>query len=272
MTDKACYARILAEKFDYTNTFYDREPRLDFTESHEHMWNEYDFILSSDVFEHVAPPVESGFLEVHRLLKPTGFFVSTMPCSQTDEMREHFPDLYQYRIVPLGDTTVLINRRRDGRLELRNDLVFHGGAGATLEMREFGLSAWKNNLLAAGFREVDFFLDDLPDIGIVFDADVSQPIISRKAPFAMSTCARAELVDLWRAAEDALSEERSHAVQARAEAMLQQERFQTLARQIQLAAKSRWLRLGRQFGIGPNFTQDIRTSATSDADTAIRKS
>src|SRR5437588_10848898 len=34
MTDKACYADILADKFDYTNTYYDREPRLDFTERH----------------------------------------------------------------------------------------------------------------------------------------------------------------------------------------------------------------------------------------------
>src|SRR5262249_62318093 len=29
MSDKECYARLLAEKFDYTNTFYDREPRFD---------------------------------------------------------------------------------------------------------------------------------------------------------------------------------------------------------------------------------------------------
>ena len=34
MSDKEGYAAILAEKFDYTNTFYDREPRLDFTEPH----------------------------------------------------------------------------------------------------------------------------------------------------------------------------------------------------------------------------------------------
>jgi len=33
---------------------------------------------------------------------------------------------------------VLINRRADGVLEIREDLIFHGGSGATLEMREFG--------------------------------------------------------------------------------------------------------------------------------------
>jgi hypothetical protein len=30
MSDKPCYASILQEKFDYQNTFYDREPRVDF--------------------------------------------------------------------------------------------------------------------------------------------------------------------------------------------------------------------------------------------------
>src|ERR1035438_7591316 len=31
MSDKPCYASILREKFDYQNTFYDREPRVDFS-------------------------------------------------------------------------------------------------------------------------------------------------------------------------------------------------------------------------------------------------
>ena len=73
MTDQDCYAKILSEKFSYTNTFYDREPRIDFSESHPDLANRYDFILSADVFEHVAPPVERAMNEVWRMLKPTGF-------------------------------------------------------------------------------------------------------------------------------------------------------------------------------------------------------
>src|SRR5438270_6461431 len=42
MTDKECYASILAEKFDYTNTHYDREPRLDFTAQHPELAGAYD--------------------------------------------------------------------------------------------------------------------------------------------------------------------------------------------------------------------------------------
>src|SRR4030081_2819684 len=43
MTDKEGYADILAEKFDYTNTYYDREPRFDFTETHTDRYGTYDF-------------------------------------------------------------------------------------------------------------------------------------------------------------------------------------------------------------------------------------
>ena len=66
MSDKECYNGLLAEKFDYTNTFYDREPRLDFTESHPELAGQYDFILSADVLEHIAPPVQRALEETRR--------------------------------------------------------------------------------------------------------------------------------------------------------------------------------------------------------------
>src|SRR5205085_9384401 len=42
MTDKPCYARLLAEKFDYQNTFYDHEPRLDFSNPDPALAGGYD--------------------------------------------------------------------------------------------------------------------------------------------------------------------------------------------------------------------------------------
>ena len=240
MSDQPSYATILAEKFDYTNTFYDREPRFDFTESHPQLSGAYDFILSADVVEHIAPPVERALEEACRLLKPHGFLGVTVFCNPGDRMREHFPDLKEYRIVPLGDSSVLINRRPDGTLEIRDDLVFHGGRGATLEMREFGITELRAKLLAAGFLDVHFLTGNLPEIGILFDKDVSQPLIARKNPFLMEGCARSQMVEEWRAAQDQISRER--------------ERADRLAAQLRLAAESRWLRLGRKFGLGPRLT------------------
>lgn len=247
MSDKEGYASILAEKFDYTNTFYDREPRLDFTEPHPASWGAYDFVLSADVLEHIAPPVERALEETCKLLKPHGLFGVTVYCNPSDSLREHFPTLFTYRTVALGDSVVLINRRADGGLEIRDDLVFHGGTGATLEMREFGLTSLKQKLLGAGFREVHLLTEDIPEFGIIFDPDVSQPLIARKEPFRLGRAAASELIDQWLAAAaecDRLREDHEN-VSAQ---------LTTALAQLRMAGDSRWLKLGRRLGLGPAFT------------------
>ena len=242
MSDQEGYAAFLAEKFDYTNTYYDREPYFDFTAEHPQQHGTYDFILSADVVEHIAPPVERAFAETCRLLKPSGFCVITVFCNPGDEMREHFPELHDYRIVRLGDRPVLVNRRRDGMLEVReDDLCFHGGSGATLEMREFGMTQLERKLVASGFREVHFLQEETPLIGILFDHELSQPLVARKEPFAMNTAQRRELVNAWRRADG--------------EAEMQRERAERLAAEIRLSSQSRWLGLGRKLGVGPKFSE-----------------
>jgi hypothetical protein len=239
MTDKEGYASILADKFDYTNTHYDRDPRFDFTERHPDLYGSYDFILSSDVIEHIARPIERALEETCLLLKPRGFLALTIFCNPQDNMREHFPDLHEYRVVSLGASQVLINRRHDGTLEIRDDLVFHGGSGATLEMREFGITALKQKLCAAGFLDFEFLTENVPEIGVIFDHDVSQPLIARKQRFAGDLPAWTDLVRMWRLAD--------------AEASDGRRLIERQSAQIRLGSESRWLRLGRKLGIGPDF-------------------
>ncbi|MGD0771327.1 MAG: methyltransferase domain-containing protein [Candidatus Solibacter sp.] len=255
MSDKECYASILQDKFDYRNTFYEREPQFDFSKPHSDLAGTLDFVLSADVLEHVAPPVETALMEVHRLLKPHGFLVATVPCSGDETLREHYPDLHEYRILPLGGAPVLVNRRRDGQLEVMGELAFHGGSGATLEMRQFTVAAVYEKLLAAGFTDLRFFNENVPEWGILFDHDVSQPVVAAKEqPFALRHAARAEMIDLWRSAEDGAWGERQVAADAGRLARETCALNETLAERIRLASKSRWLRLGRAFGVGPKLT------------------
>jgi SAM-dependent methyltransferase len=255
MSDKPCYASILQDKFDYQNTFYDEEPRLDFSKPHIDLHGTLDFVVSADVLEHVAPPVEATLTEIFRMLKPHGFLAATVPCSAGDALREHYPDLYQYRILPLGDAPVLVNRRRDGHLEVTDELVFHGGVGATLEMRQFTAPALYEKLLATGFTNTRFFNQNIPEFGILFDFDVSQPLIAAKPePFALAGAARAEIIDLWRDAEGRAERDSQLAADAGELARASPALHDTLAERIRLASKSRWLRLGRVFGVGPKLT------------------
>src|SRR5260370_16230782 len=181
LSDQVSYASTLAGKFDYTNTFYDREPRIDITEQHPDLHGTYDFILSSDVFEHISVPVERAFEEAYKLLKPHGVLCLTTPFSLQEETAEHFPELHEYAIFSLSGTPVLINRKKDGTLEVHDNLVFHGGAGATLEMRLFSRKDLERKLSAAGFEAIVFQTEGVPRFGIAFEGDWSLPLVARTA-------------------------------------------------------------------------------------------
>src|SRR5262249_48320082 len=184
LSDQASYAVPLADKFDYTNTYYDREPRLDITSAHPDRYGSYDFILSSDVFEHIEPPVDRAFDEAFRLLKPHGVLCLSVPFSLEEHTLERFPNLREYSIVDLKGAPVLINRSSDGSLEIRDDLIFHGGVGATLEMRLFSQGGLRQKLCDAGFRDLVFLNSGVPRFGIAFEGSWSLPLVARKRDFA----------------------------------------------------------------------------------------
>ncbi len=150
---------------------------------------------------------------------------------------------------------MLVNRRRDGHLEVKENLVFHGGFGVTLEMRQFTVAALQEKLRASRFTDVRFFNEDVPECGILFDPDVSQPVIAaREQPFALTGAARAEMIDRWRDAEDRAWRDRQLAANAESLASEACTLNATLDARIRLASRSRWLRFGQAFGIGPKLS------------------
>lgn len=183
MSDFPNLAEKLAMKFDYTNTFYHQPPRFDVTQPDPGDFGRYDFILSAEVMEHVPPPVEDAFANLLRLLKPDGLLVMTTPYSLFDKTIEHFPELHDFTLASLQDKTVLVNRRRDGTIEVFEDLKFHGGPGSTIEMRLFSEKALRENLLAAGFSSVRVAFENVPEFGIEHAETWSLPIVARKGTF-----------------------------------------------------------------------------------------
>lgn len=166
LSDWYVMARELPKLCDYTNTFYDQEPYLDITQPPPELVGSLDFLVSSDVFEHVRPPVQDAFDSAFRLLRPGGKLVLTVPAFGRGRTLEHYPHLHRFELVDL-DERVLVNRRRNGRVEVFDDLVFHGGDGATLEMRVFSMTAVKRHLTRAGFVDVQI-QPDVPQYGIVW--------------------------------------------------------------------------------------------------------
>lgn len=179
LSDWDGYALPLAKRLTYTNTQYHMEPRLDITTQTPHLERSLDFLISSEVFEHVAPPISLAFANARALLKPGGVMVLTVPYGKHGPLVEHFPDLYQYQIIEEDDRPVLVNVTREGARQVFADLVFHGGAGATLEMRRFSEPSLLSLLEDAGFGEVTIYKDHDFDHGIFWSADWSLPIAAR---------------------------------------------------------------------------------------------
>jgi SAM-dependent methyltransferase len=156
------------EKFDYENTFYHREPRLNIMDENSGASESYDFIVSSEVFEHVPPPAQRAFNNLFRLLKPSGFAVFSVPWTPDGHTKEHFPLLYDWDIAKLRSGPVLVNRTTNGELQIiEENLVFHGGPGETLEMRVYTRGDLEEHFRTAGFQDVELAeLETNADYGI----------------------------------------------------------------------------------------------------------
>jgi SAM-dependent methyltransferase len=198
-SDSRQYADRLAAKLDYRNTFHDREPRFDIANPGDEHSGKYDFLVSSEVFEHVLPPAGAAFQNAFRVLKPHGFLVFTVPYSLELSTAEHFPDLHEFGLATLGGRVHLINRTREGAVQVFDHLVFHrDGSGTALEMREFSESSLKQLLTAAGFETVRIYSEDYPPFGIAHSEDCSLPIAARKGPFAFGAEPAREVVEQYR--------------------------------------------------------------------------
>ncbi|HKG54168.1 MAG TPA: methyltransferase domain-containing protein [Anaerolineales bacterium] len=164
MSDWPGYANLLMKKFSYENTFYDHRPQLDIMKLTEKYLGKYDFVISTDVFEHILAPVQEGFDNLLRLLKSGGHLVFSVPYTRITQTVEHFPGLHDYEILTFRGEKIIVNRDHDGRLQVYDNLVFHGGPGTTLEMRRFCETDVLNRLVQAGFENIKVY--DQPQLSI----------------------------------------------------------------------------------------------------------
>jgi hypothetical protein len=195
LSDWEEYAKILTKKLDYKNTFFHKSPRCDIKKIGG--FNRcYDFIICSEIFEHIEYPVSPAFLNLRKLLNKTGFVLFTAPYILTEEKtREYFPDLYEYKILRDRGIPILKNITKEGELQIFRDLTFHGGkdislihrmkrvfSGAqdpvTVEMRLFSKESLINEFENAGFHNIRFFDQTIDEWGIFWDNPCGLPIIA----------------------------------------------------------------------------------------------
>ncbi len=173
MSDWPGYADEFARIFDFQNTYYHMEPFLDVTDATSAArYRDLDFVISSEVLEHVKAPVTKSLQNIFDMLKPGGVLVLTVPYLEGYEPIEHYPHLHEFEIVKTGTSYSVVNKRPDEAIEHLVNPRFHGGPGAVLEMRVFGEGDLFSMLRYVGFSEIH----DLPptdaEIGYFWEGGV----------------------------------------------------------------------------------------------------
>jgi len=180
LSDWKGYADALAEKFAYVNTYYHKHPKFDICSPKD--FDPVDFLIASEVFEHVNPPVRDAFTGAYAALKDGGVLILTTPfMNRIGHTIEHFPELHEYKLTRrmLGGYK-LVNTTVDGRRQVFRNLKFHGGEGQSLEMRLFSRNDILDHLRSAGFTRVDIRDEDCPERGILWLHPWSTPMVARR--------------------------------------------------------------------------------------------
>jgi SAM-dependent methyltransferase len=147
LTDPAVIAAGLERCFSYRNTFFDSEPKFDIR-SDPSPTGPLDFLIASEVFEHVTPPVANAFENAAKLLKPSGLLLLTVPWVWDGEGVDVIPALNDWKLAREGDRWVIIDEDVSGHVRRYYDPSFDGRPGICLghtrehfpELREWEIS------------------------------------------------------------------------------------------------------------------------------------
>jgi SAM-dependent methyltransferase len=155
MSDDPRLAVPFAEKFDYTNTEFDREPRLDLCSAESCRQYSADLIVCSDVLEHTFDPPAVPLANLFTMLKPGGTLILSAPTTLRPATIEWYGGAESLAVEPHDGRFQVRWRNRRGTEYLDTQPVFHAGPGAVLEMRLISHPELLATARAAGFAGGD---------------------------------------------------------------------------------------------------------------------
>lgn len=170
MSDSESFAPDLARLTNYRNTYFHQQPKLDVTNADScSNYGNLDFVICSEILEHIISPVSQAMLNIKGMLRPSGCLILSVPYLEGYETIEHYPHIHNFAISETSGHFTLTNISLDGHIQHFDNLVFHGGPGSTLEMRVFGEGDLLSMLSYVGFKSVEILEPIIPDIGYVWD-------------------------------------------------------------------------------------------------------
>lgn len=152
ISDDMTLAQRLFQLFMYTNSYYHQFPKIDVTSPPAETRGQFEFIVCSDVLEHVPPPAEFALLGLHSMLRPGGFLVVSVPCQTGPQTAEYYPKIVTWELSDDG----LRWRDSAGSEHFDPDPELHGGSGQTLAFRFWSVTDLAERLLSCGFSSVRY--------------------------------------------------------------------------------------------------------------------
>jgi SAM-dependent methyltransferase len=154
LSDPEVLAGPLEKNFAYRNTYFHGAPRFDIRFDDSPV-GDLDFLVASEVFEHVEPPVGRAFHNAARLLKPSGVLLLTVPWVFDGAAEDSLPDFYDWKLVQEDGEWVVVDRSPGGAVARYRNLAFDGRGGPCLgKTREHFPELFEWRLLDADGRRV----------------------------------------------------------------------------------------------------------------------
>jgi glycosyltransferase involved in cell wall biosynthesis len=150
LSDWDGYAQALRTQFNYNNTFFKSDPVLDITAPPTGAGGGLDFLVASEVFDHVVGDVETIFANARAMLRPGGVLIFTVPYALDGATVE-----YEAASDPSSPTAGFV------------------------PARQFSLESLLYVLDRAGYKEVVVHEDINREFGIWWNPRVSLPLSAR---------------------------------------------------------------------------------------------
>lgn len=160
ISDNPEMARFFRRCFNYSNSELDVAPIVDLLHPPSSTNGLYDFVICSDVLEHVPPPAERALSSLAGFLRPGGVAMVSVPI-RDEGTDEYYPGIERWQL----QEGQLVWTDSDGIQHIDPDPEIHGGDGLTIAFRTWGAEAFENAILANGFSSIDR-LTPVPELGV----------------------------------------------------------------------------------------------------------
>lgn len=150
ISDDITLSSKLSTKFSYSNSYFDTYPYLDIREIPFRAKNQFEFVVCSDVLEHIDIDLPSAISGLRSLLKVNGFLVASVPIIKDAKHKDFYPSMQTFTII--DDSVHWTDGQGGGHID--HNPEFHGGRGQNLAFRQFSNESFSSALNQAGFKEI----------------------------------------------------------------------------------------------------------------------